>query len=71
MICEDTVIFPEGGGQNSDHGELAGRRVLQVVVIYWGQDGVISMSLAVILMVAEINNIIIRWTGRETRRFTL
>ena len=71
MICEDTVLFPEGGGQNSDHGELAGRRVLQVVVIYWGQDGVISMSLAVILMVAEINNIIIRWTGRETRQFTL
>ena len=29
------------------------------------------MSLAVILMVAEINNIIIRWTGRGTRRFTL
>ena len=31
MICEDTVLFPEGGGQNSDHGELAGRKVLQVL----------------------------------------
>jgi len=30
VICEDTVLFPEGGGQNSDHGEMAGRKVLQV-----------------------------------------
>ena len=33
MICEDTVLFPEGGGQNSDHGEMAGRKVQQVVMV--------------------------------------
>ena len=33
VICEDTVLFPEGGGQNSDHGEMAGRKVLQVVMV--------------------------------------
>ena len=30
VVCEDTVLFPEGGGQNSDRGQLGGRPVLHV-----------------------------------------
>ena len=36
VVCEDTVLFPEGGGQNSDQGQLAGRRVLEVPVSWTG-----------------------------------
>ena len=61
MICEDTVLFPEGGGQNSDHGEMAGWKVLQVVVV------VINTIISIVLMIT----ITIRWTGKETRQFTL
>ena len=28
VVCDDTVIFPEGGGQNSDRGRVAGLEVL-------------------------------------------
>ncbi|GJQ77226.1 hypothetical protein Trydic_g14895 [Trypoxylus dichotomus] len=31
VICEDTVLFPEGGGQPSDHGFLNDKKVHQVV----------------------------------------
>lgn len=30
VVCQDSVLFPEGGGQNSDHGTLNGLPVLQV-----------------------------------------
>ncbi|XP_059618036.1 alanyl-tRNA editing protein Aarsd1-A [Phlebotomus argentipes] len=31
VVCEDTILFPEGGGQPCDFGYLAGKRVLNVV----------------------------------------
>lgn len=30
VVCKDTVLFPEGGGQNSDHGIINDVRVLSV-----------------------------------------
>ncbi|TRY68254.1 hypothetical protein TCAL_07673 [Tigriopus californicus] len=30
VVCQDSVLFPEGGGQNSDQGQLNGWPVLQV-----------------------------------------
>jgi len=30
VVCQDTVLFPEGGGQNCDQGQLGGRPVLEV-----------------------------------------
>ena len=65
MICEDTVLFPEGGGQNSDHGEMAGWKVLQVVVVV--VHSLINTIISIVLMIT----ITIRWTGKETRQFTL
>ena len=31
VVCQDTVLFPEGGGQNCDQGQLGGRPVLEVL----------------------------------------
>ena len=63
MICEDTVLFPEGGGQNSDHGELAGRKVLQVLA----DDDMIMM---IMIMVKEeyITPTMARWRGGKCSR---
>ena len=30
IVCKDTVLFPEGGGQNSDHGTINNLPVLTV-----------------------------------------
>ncbi len=30
VVCNDSVLFPEGGGQNGDRGTLDGRRVAEV-----------------------------------------
>ena len=30
VVCADTVLFPEGGGQNSDHGTIDNVRVVAV-----------------------------------------
>ena len=61
MVCEDTVLFPEGGGQNSDHGELGGRRVMQVLVM-----------MALLSIISNITvTIHKRWIEKETRQSTL
>ena len=49
VICEDTVLFPEGGGQNSDHGELAGRKVLQVLA-----DDDVTMTIMIMVKRGKI-----------------
>lgn len=31
VVLEDTILFPEGGGQPWDHGTIAGKEVIQVI----------------------------------------
>ena len=43
------MLFPEGGGQNSDHGELAGRKVLQVLAD-------VELTMMIMIMVTKDKN---------------
>ena len=64
MICEDTVLFPEGGGQNSDHGELAGRKVLQVAA-----DDDMTMMIMIMATEEDITPTMAKWQGGKCSRW--
>ena len=64
MICEDTVLFPEGGGQNSDQGELAGRKVLQVAA-----DDDMTMMIMIMATEEDISPTMAKWRGGKCSRW--
>ena len=64
MICEDTVLFPEGGGQNSDQGKLAGRKVLQVAA-----DDDMTMMIMIMAKEYDITPTMARWQGGKCSRW--
>ena len=62
-MCADTVLFPEGGGQNTDHGTIDNVRVLAVTRV--GSTAVHMLDTPVeVILVSD-------WSIASNARFSL
>jgi len=62
LVCKDTVLFPEGGGQNTDKGTISGVPVLSVT--RQGSTAVHFLSSPLQLVEGEKVKQVVDWTRR-------